>query len=393
MADTLLASQPPVSQIGDEVSAQVLIHGLYEDSAEVGTLERRRLARIRALQARGVWIDDDCRDMYQWVAQHLGIGTYRSRKLVDCSIAIESLPRISEALESGLLSLDKVVELSRFATPETEAKLITWARRVSPAAIRNRAQELAAKDREEANENRNDRFLRWSIDEDKLWLEGLFPADVGVPMISVIQAHAARLAPAPADERPGCETNPEEQRCADALAELVLTGSSNDAGGRAVVPEVFVHTKLDSLGFGSGVDASGLVLHPDVMQRLTCDCRLRFVLTDESGNASGIGEASRTIPYWLRQAVLKAYDFTCVFPGCECRRYLDAHHVTHWSHGGPTDNENLIPLCFRHHSLVHEHGWSAYRGTKGTVIWYRPDGREYLPGPEPPDVDQMWTTT
>ncbi len=383
MSDTS-TMQRPSSHGLDELPSSALIMGLYYSSAEVGSAERRRLAHIQALSQRRVWLEDDCRDMTQWVSQHLGIGTYKARKLVDCAGAIESLPKISDALGSGVLSIDKVVELSRFATPGTEAKLITWAKRVSPVAIRARAQELAARDRDETNDNRNDRFFRWSIDEDKLWLEGLVPAEVGMPMVSVIKAHAAGLSVAPGKEVPGCETNPEEQRYADALVELVL-GRSLETGERAVVPEVIVHTRLHESGFGNGVNSQGVVLHPDTVERLTCDCRLRFVLTDESGNAAGIGRASRDVPSWLRQAVLKAYDFSCVFPGCDCRRYLDAHHVVHWSRGGPTDFDNLVPLCSRHHDLVHEHGWSVFRGTNGTVIWYRPDGREYLPGPEPPE--------
>ena len=48
------------------------------------------------------------------------------------------LPLLSRALQSGELSLDKVVELCRFATPKTEKKLLRWARRVMPATIRER---------------------------------------------------------------------------------------------------------------------------------------------------------------------------------------------------------------------------------------------------------------
>jgi hypothetical protein len=42
--------------------------------------------------------------------------------------ALERLPLVSEALTGGRLSLDKVVELARFATAETEARLISMGR-------------------------------------------------------------------------------------------------------------------------------------------------------------------------------------------------------------------------------------------------------------------------
>jgi hypothetical protein len=382
------ASTRPSSEGLQELPSSALIMGLYYGSAEVGSAERRRLAHIHALSQRRVWREDDCKDMAQWVAQHLGIGTYKARKLVDCAAAIEDLPRISDALESGVLSIDKVVELTRFATRYDQQKLITWARKVSPSRVKKRADEYCARDRDDNSYDRTRRYLRWMIDEDLVYLEAVLPSDVGLPVLEAIDIKAESLSRLPAEGLDSFDVV--EQRRIDALCELVLDGAGGSGGSQAPVTEVIVHTRLHETGFGNGVNAQGVVLHPDTVERLTCDCRLRFVLTDESGNAAGIGRASRDVPWWLRQAVLKAYDFSCVFPGCDCRRYLDAHHVVHWSRGGRTDFDNLIPLCSRHHDLVHEHGWSVFRGTKGTVIWYRPDGREYLPGPEPPGPE---TTT
>jgi hypothetical protein len=58
---------------------------------------------------------------------------------------------------------------------------------------------------------------------------------------------------------------------------------------------------------------------------------------------------------------LRARDPGCRFPGCENRRFLDAHHVHHWARGGPTTMENLLLLCRRHHRLVHEGGYRVDR--------------------------------
>ncbi|HET8969680.1 MAG TPA: HNH endonuclease signature motif containing protein, partial [Candidatus Nanopelagicales bacterium] len=33
------------------------------------------------------------------------------------------------------------------------------------------------------------------------------------------------------------------------------------------------------------------------------------------------------------------------------------HHVLHWFLGGPTDPDNLVMLCARHHRMVHEGNW------------------------------------
>src|SRR5690606_22892930 len=53
------------------------------------------------------------------------------------------------------------------------------------------------------------------------------------------------------------------------------------------------------------------------------------------------------------------------FPGCEHRRWLDAHHVHHWLHGGETSADNLILLCPTHHRLLHEGGYGIEAAADG----------------------------
>jgi HNH endonuclease len=55
-------------------------------------------------------------------------------------------------------------------------------------------------------------------------------------------------------------------------------------------------------------------------------------------------------------------DGGCVFPGCDRpEAWCDAHHLVHWTRGGPTDLDNLALLCRRHHVTVHEGGWRIAR--------------------------------
>ena len=57
-----------------------------------------------------------------------GISYWKAHRWIEAARALESLPALSEALASGILGVDKIVELTRFATPKTEAELITMAR-------------------------------------------------------------------------------------------------------------------------------------------------------------------------------------------------------------------------------------------------------------------------
>jgi hypothetical protein len=81
---------------------------------------------------------------------------------------------------------------------------------------------------------------------------------------------------------------------------------------------------------------------------------------------------------------LKYRDGCCTFPGCEARRFTQAHHVVWWERGGRTDLDNLVLVCLFHHRLVHEYGWSIRRDHAGTVRWFDAGGRRYRAGPAPP---------
>ncbi len=52
---------------------------------------------------------------------------------------------------------------------------------------------------------------------------------------------------------------------------------------------------------------------------------------------------------------LTVRDCGCVISGCGApRRWCDAHHVVHRADGGPTSLANLVLLCTRHHTLIHQ---------------------------------------
>ncbi len=324
--------------------------------------------------------------MAQWLSGRLGISYWAARRWVAAAHALEQLPVISAALESGTLCLDKVVELTRFATAETEEKLIAWAARVSAAAIRRRADRAHRHAVEEAREDESARFLRWWWFDDgrRLGLEGEFPAAEGAALAQAIRRAADKIPAVPQDEATPEQELAEdslEQRCADALCALAAQGLSDDADAER--PMLVVHTSLDAFGTGEGSGIEGgPVIHPEIARRLACDARLQFVLTDAEGNALGIGRASRDVPAWLMRE-LRYRDHGCTFPGCHTRAFLQAHHILHWEHGGPTDLDNLTLVCHFHHKLVHEFGWKVTLNGS-CAQWFRPSGQPYEPGRDPP---------
>ena len=149
-----------------------------------------------------MWRDDGCRDMAQWLSGRLGISQWIAARWVNASHAIPTLPLISQALESGRLCLDKVVELCRFATPESEQELIAWARRVSVAAVRHKADVACRPELEEVRTVERARFLRWWWNEGgaSLGFEGLLPAAEGAAFVKALKRTAERLPESPTEE-------------------------------------------------------------------------------------------------------------------------------------------------------------------------------------------------
>ena len=89
-----------------------------------------------------------------------------------------------------------------------------------------------------------------------------------------------------------------------------------------------------------------------------------------------IGRSTRTVPPHLRKAVIQR-DQHCQFPGChQPPARCDAHHLIHWSQGGPTSLGNLRLLCKFHHLVViHRWGWKLTCHPDGTTTATSPDGR------------------
>ncbi|WP_433586560.1 DUF222 domain-containing protein [Microbacterium hydrocarbonoxydans] len=81
---------------------------------------------------------------------------------------------------------------------------------------------------------------------------------------------------------------------------------------------------------------------------------------------------------------LLARDQQCRFPGCGYKaRDCDIDHTRDAATGGPTDLQNLGPLCRRHHVTKHQTPWTVEQLDSRTFAWTSPTGRTYLDKPPP----------
>src|SRR5688572_12848174 len=112
---------------------------LDEAEALVARGQRLRLEALAELDAPEVWERDGSRTFAHWVSARLGVSNWLASRLINAAHALPFLPVVDAAFQDARLGLEKVVELARFATPETEKRLVKWAERVSPACIRRKA--------------------------------------------------------------------------------------------------------------------------------------------------------------------------------------------------------------------------------------------------------------
>jgi hypothetical protein len=139
-----------------------------------------------------------------------------------------------------------------------------------------------------------------------------------------------------------------------------------------VVVHVSAETSMDHPNIEDGPHVSA-----ETSRRIACDCSVLGIREDENGEALSIGRKTRSIPPAMRRA-LRLRDTGCRFPGCTHDRFVDGHHIRHWTDGGGTCLDNLVLLCRHHHHLVHEGGFACEKTKDGEVL-FKDQRREPLP--------------
>ncbi len=179
---------------------------------------------------------------------------------------------------------------------------------------------------------------------------------------------------------------------AHALTRLVSHGHVAE---HPSTPEVVVLIDEKSLLFGEHA-ATASELHDgtrvdiDMVRRLCCEAIVTAVVGSTDGKVPlNVGRQARTATHAQRR-VLRAIYRTCAIDSCTTRfDWCVVHHIWFWELDGLTDLANLIPLCHRHHHLVHDAGWRLTLDAHDrTLTFARPDGtihtRSRPPGPAPP---------
>jgi hypothetical protein len=371
---------------------------------------RGQIDLLEAECVRRVGVLDRLRDFFPdagslvgWLRSKCRLSGGAAVERVEISRQLSRLPLTGEALARGTIGYEHARVIARTAAEmgvevvqAAEGALVRTAQEVDPSRLRAVAQEVChlldpAAAADAAGRLFQRRHVRLHRGADGAFgVEGLLAPEGGAMLSTALNA---LMTPVPGDRRST------QQRRADALVELArrqLQGGSlpQVAGQRPHLTLIVAAEALRGAGADTAVARPGSVAaapavaglgalgaNPAVAQlgwagavpiataqRIACDAAVATVTVNANGTPLDVGRTTRTIPSALRRALL-VRDRGCRFPGCDRPpEWTDGHHIRPWAEGGATRMDNLVLLCQRCHTSVHERGLRLRWGAGGELL-------------------------
>lgn len=329
------------------------------------------LVMIREFDERVGFLQWGLHNCAEWLAWRCDLTMTTAREKVRVAHALKHLPLISSAFSAGELSYSKVREITRVATRDNEQSLLEFALRHTAVTVAERCRELrcgsdasiGTAERAWAN-----RSLRVRRDRER----SMMTITVDLPLDSgeLLEKALDKARDDEILEIPDLVDTSWSVRQADALINVVSEYLSGKRGESSDNYLVTIHVDESALARGDGRAAVPI----ESVKRHCCDGHAVVITETSEGEPLGIGRKSRIVPKGIERAVRARDNNTCCFPGCRNSRFLDCHHIEHWADGGETAVDKLMLLCTRHHTLVHEGGFSIRKDFLDNWTFFRPDG-------------------
>lgn len=350
---------------------------------------RAAVERLQAELVRAVgdwdrdhaWQADESTSAETWLADRASMAPIAAARLVRTARLARRYDRVGKALAAGEVTVAQVDELARVANRREELftrdvdVLVDAARSHSPAElelIARRWRHLAddARPNDEPAQVYARRFLHASPTfHGTVRIDGELDPEGGAVLLAALDRHDTPDAP---NDPLGARTL--AQRRADAIVDIASDSLRGVRAGERprpaaellIDPESLVGTVPANLP-RARCDLAGVGPIPvETARRLLCDSVIGRVVASPS-EVLDVGRRVQFPTAAQRRAVI-ARDEHCVWPDCaRPARWCDVHHVVPVRQGGRTEVASLVLLCRRHHTAVHELGWTISRAADGTL--------------------------
>ena len=359
----------------DLVPIDELDQAIVDLSVRINAATYELLVLIREFEDRAGYLKWGLKDAAEWLSYRCDLGRSAAYEKVRVARALRTLPAISDSFSTGELSYSKVRALTRVAGDHNEQDLLDFALRTTAARVEERCRELrfgTDASNDIASRAYANRSLRFSRNPDR----GMMTMTVELPIESgeLLERALDKARNDEVVETPEFATESWSTQQADAFVNLVnsyLSGDGNKESNSSDNYLVTIHVDQTALADGNGRSAIPI----ETAKRICCDGQAVVLTEDKHGEPLSIGRKSRIVPTGIKRAVLAKNNHDCAFPGCCNSRFLHIHHIDHWSNGGETSVDNLMPLCTRHHPLVHEGRFRIEKDFQDNWIFVRPEGQ------------------
>ena len=372
-------------QVGDAawMSDADLEHHVVETARRLNAMEAELAMAVAELDRRGVADRRHVLSTKQWLRHACRMSADRAATVLRIGRSLEAMPTTTTLARTGAITPDALRSLAGARSDHPvefahhEAVLADAATYLGPRDLRRaidhwRQQVAFPTVLAEIEETKRRRRLSCNRTWDGMWsISGTLDPESGHIVDTALRARTGSAHLDPEDRRTTV------QRAADALVDLCRFALDHDtsietSGGSK--PHITATVDVRTLTAGNDEspddeaapvdnlaiprpplpDLDGQYISPEDARRLACDAGIARIITDGPSHVLDVGRGTRTIPAATRRAV-EHRDGECAWTGCDAHTsWCDVHHIVHWAHGGSTDLDNLMLLCRRHHTAIHE---------------------------------------
>ena len=330
----------------------------------------------------------------QILADAAGLSRREAHSQVKTAQAIEAVPSVRDAVESGRVSianakrLAEAVEKTSVADVESDAELLAKAESMRPEQFTKEARHWAADRQSDGGEAdyrhlRAKRYVRiWDSDDGTVELHGKFDPVAGRRIGNRLQAEARRLHDA--DKKQAGATGDAQRRSfqqcmADALDDL--TGNTASGNGKPFADICVVAHVDEDTGKLIAELPDGARLPQAVLEELACNAKFTGIVYDRQGKPIWRVHSVRTATEAQRQILIALYG-GCFHCGAN-PAIVQIHHIEPVSQGGTTSIDNMVPACWDCHHRIHYDGWQIHKHPDGQHTLHPPDHIHYGPALAP----------
>ena len=338
---------------------------LIRAESEIGTWRTVEIAVVAEKRRRKSHVQDGYRSIVDWTAARADVSHETARSICWTASRLQEAPEVADRLASGEISFDRAEQLARLPEEhrdQHEGYDISQLRRLVAHHKR------LTRKREKKSGNGYLHFGHADELATSYW--GELPGLDARIMEKAVDQRADEIIRA--DQKLAVS-----ERRALALVSILQDSLYQDGEEREAAPaEVAVivdaRTAAKTNGETGAAVVAGPRVGPGVLHEIMCNGIVEVFGIAEDGEPLNLGRRSRTVDRKLRRHVL-GRDGGCTVEGCSSRYRLEIHYVLPWAHGGRTDADDLITLCwFHHHVSVHREGLEIIRIGTSRVRLKRP---------------------